>query len=224
LPIGRSTRTSVAYDVQKKRCVYMKDSWRVVVPNGAVEGEVYRVLNGHNVKNIPQCVEFCDFGWDCYHETQTRSFYDQPWLPQGLQSIPIRRHHRLVLDTVGKRLDQFSNSHELVCTIHADIYSVAHKEAYLHGVLHRDISFGNILITDNAAFDGGLLIDWDLCKVRNGIEETRDHRPSRTGTWQYMAADLVAGTSNRHTFIHDLESAFWVPFLRLSTIWTAVGR
>ncbi|KAI0245684.1 hypothetical protein BJV78DRAFT_1137314 [Lactifluus subvellereus] len=152
LPIGRSTRTSVAYDVQKERCVYMKDSWRVVVPNSAVEGEVYGVLNGHNIKNIPRC---------------------------GLQSsIPIRRHHRLILDTVGKRLDKFSNSQELVRAVRAAL--IAHKDAYLHGVLHRDISLGNILITDDPAFDGGLLIDWDLCNVRNGTEETSDHRPSRT--------------------------------------------
>jgi Fungal protein kinase len=30
------------------------------------------------------------------------------------------------------------------------------------------------------------------------------------GTWEFMAADLVACTSNVHTFIHDLESAYWV--------------
>jgi RIO-like serine/threonine protein kinase len=38
---------------------------------------------------------------------------------------------------------------------------LAHKHAYEDvGVLHRDISVGNILITTA----GGLLIDWDLCK------------------------------------------------------------
>jgi RIO-like serine/threonine protein kinase len=40
--------------------------------------------------------------------------------------------------------------------------NAAHKEALEKaGILHRDISVGNILIT----VDGrGLLIDWDLCK------------------------------------------------------------
>ena len=38
----------------------------------------------------------------------------------------------------------------------------AHKEAFEKaGILHRDISVGNILITPDGR---GLLIDWELCK------------------------------------------------------------
>jgi serine/threonine protein kinase len=44
---------------------------------------------------------------------------------------------------------------------------VAHESAYKCGILHRDISPGNILITSDNKFDGGLLIDWDLCKDMN---------------------------------------------------------
>ena len=40
--------------------------------------------------------------------------------------------------------------------------NIAHKEAYESaGILHRDISAGNILITDDGH---GLLIDWDISK------------------------------------------------------------
>lgn len=49
--------------------------------------------------------------------------------------------------------------------------SVAHRDAYLQGFLHRDISPGNILITEDPRFDGGMFIDWDLCKARNDAEE-----------------------------------------------------
>ena len=41
-------------------------------------------------------------------------------------------------------------------------HSVAHKEAFENAkILHRDISVGNILITNDGH---GLLIDWDLSK------------------------------------------------------------
>ena len=43
------------------------------------------------------------------------------------------------------------------------IHCTAHSKAYtLRGVLHRDISVGNIMI--NARTNKGLLTDWDLSK------------------------------------------------------------
>ena len=55
-------------------------------------------------------------------------------------------------------------------------------------MLHRDISPGNILITENtdsegkATDGGGLLVDWDLCKVFHdkSTEDSDEKRPSRT--------------------------------------------
>ena len=46
-----------------------------------------------------------------------------------------------------------------------EMCSVVHRDAYLQGFLHRDISPGNILITEDPRFDGGMLIDWDLYKT-----------------------------------------------------------
>jgi hypothetical protein len=109
---------------------------------------------------------------------------------------------------------------------------VAHKGAYLQGFLHRDISPNNILITENPAYEGGMLIDWDLCQTSFGAEEPgAPHRKSRTvrgvfpsdantlrinvtpasqGTWDYIAADLLDDPGHQHSFVHDLESFFYV--------------
>jgi len=128
--------------------------------------------------------------------------------------------------------------------------SVAHKEAYLQGFLHRDISPDNILITENPDFEGGMLIDWDLCKAKIGAEEDGAiHRQSRTvchllpsdtntlrinvmptsqGTWDFIAADLLHDPKLKHSFVHDLESFFYVLLhlcvLYLPTDWDATRR
>jgi serine/threonine protein kinase len=106
-----------------------------------------------------------------------------------------------------------------------DVTTIAHEAAYKRcGILHCDISPSNILISEND--DGGLLIDWDLCKNVNSTE----HNARRTvrigcllictavlmnwnqGTWQFMAADLVSDPGISQTFVHDLESAFYVMY------------
>ena len=63
---------SVAYDVQRKKHVYMKDLWGVT--SGMPEGDVYSILHDAGIKNIPQCIDFFDFGGDSHHETQIQSF------------------------------------------------------------------------------------------------------------------------------------------------------
>ncbi|KAF8512355.1 hypothetical protein BU17DRAFT_96331 [Hysterangium stoloniferum] len=91
---------------------------------------------------------------------------------------------------------------------------IAHGDTYDKAkILHRDISSGNILITETG---GGLLIDWDLCKKLQDIYEGQGHI-ERTGTWQFMAARLlVIPTDGEGAVIpdraDDLESF-------LSSIW-----
>lgn len=51
IPVGRSTRTSVTYDLQMKKCVFMKDSWRVVAGNAPIEGRFIRVVHSIRAKS-----------------------------------------------------------------------------------------------------------------------------------------------------------------------------
>jgi len=55
-------------------------------------------------------------------------------------------------------------------------HKVAHEKA---GMLHRDISVGNILITNDGH---GLLIDWDLSKSISDIESQRARQVERTAS------------------------------------------
>ncbi|KAI0295343.1 hypothetical protein B0F90DRAFT_1638040, partial [Multifurca ochricompacta] len=84
-----------------------------------------------------------------------------------------------------------------------------HSAAYERtGMLHRDVSAGNILIGEDGC---GILIDWDLSKrVTKGVEEkARQH--SRTGTWQFISTWRLLDPSFRpHEVSDDLESFFWV--------------
>lgn len=71
-------------------------------------------------------------------------------------------------------------------------------------ILHRDISQNNIRWDK----EGGFLIDFDFF-----IEEARE-KPSgarsKAGIRAFMAIGVLLG--EQHSFMHDLESFFWVLF------------
>ena len=126
LPIGRSTHTSIAYDVQMKKFVFMKDSWPIFVHENMMEGQLYERLNKGGVQNIPICLDFCDGD---EHRCQTLNIQDD-WVPKGLEFVcSIRRHHCLILDTVGKPLDEFGSSFELSHAVRAAVIGMSPKKS-----------------------------------------------------------------------------------------------
>jgi hypothetical protein len=83
---------------------------------------------------------------------------------------------------------------------------LGHKSLLNANILHRDISIGNVMLTE--AEDDGFLIDLDL-----GVKIDREKAsgaPSKTGTKVFMAIGALYG--EEHSFMHDLESFFWLLF------------
>ncbi|KAG2358811.1 hypothetical protein BDR07DRAFT_1247089, partial [Suillus spraguei] len=153
--VGRSTRTCPALDLTNKTVVMFKDSWRIALPDVLPEGETYKLLKTHNVRNVMTCIACHDVPDLPQQHTQTFKFVAALWACSNKVLTP-HTHYRLVLDLVGEALMDFSDSHEFVQSVRDAL--IAHKDAYLSAkVLHWDLSAGNIVI-----FKGkGILIDWD---------------------------------------------------------------
>jgi len=90
------------------------------------------------------------------------------------------------------------------------------------GILHRDLSFNNIMYRTIKERNGrgeteyicGVLTDYDLSSwavsLRNDYTKTSQQR---TGTPPYMAQELLKGTSDIHLYRHDIESLFYIMLL-----------
>jgi serine/threonine protein kinase len=75
------------------------------------------------------------------------------------------------------------------------------------GILHRDISTGNIMLEE--AETHSFLIDLDLA-IHYDRQEASG-APARTGTKVFMASRALMGCGP-HSFVYDLESFFWILF------------
>ncbi|KAI0247320.1 kinase-like domain-containing protein, partial [Lactifluus subvellereus] len=220
--IGRATFGYIAYDVESGNLVYLKDYWRVDHPDVQKEGDVYRELHEAEVPNIARMGRAGDVprisgrgglevSWPAVQRTKTQDYLSGPgsphsWCP-GHPRVETYIHYRLVLETVGMSLNRFRSTRQL-CEVIRDAI-VAHTAAYNKTrILHRDISAGNILITDKGT---GILIDWDLSKKVKEVGDSKPRRHSRTGTWQFISiARLLDPWSRPHEVSDDLESFFWV--------------
>jgi len=203
VPVGRWTRASFAFDIDDECRVLLKDSWRVLLEDIHAEGDIYSELHKHGVPNIPRCLFYGDIGHDDYHRSRTQDVKEQYFPDQHYWRLTPHRHYRIVLGTIGTPLKNFRNTKEMAKAISAAlkgkttifsaepvlIHIIAHEVAHNYaGILHRDISPGNILIfgadesrdckdPHNSTIDGGMLIDWDLSKplCSGGQSTARQH-------------------------------------------------
>jgi len=86
-----------------------------------------------------------------------------------------------------------------------------YESLYLQaGIIQRDISTGNLMMNEDSANPSwpAFLIDLDLA-IREQRQESSGAR-GRTGTRAFMA--IGALLDEQHSFMHDLESFFWVLF------------
>ncbi|KAL7755607.1 hypothetical protein ACKLNR_014134 [Fusarium oxysporum f. sp. zingiberi] len=127
---------------------------------------------------------------------------------RAASSLPNRVHRRVILRDYGMPIYKASSRSALLAAF--DRCIEGHESLYKAGFLHRDISINNLMINeddDNPSWPS-FLIDLDLA-----IKESREAASGakgKTGTRAFMAIGALLG--EQHSFMHDLESFFWVLF------------
>ena len=112
-PFGRATRPMFAFDVEANKIVFLKDYWRPDVAGIEKEGEIYELLEGKNVPNIPSFGTGNDV---LDHKTVTDTLRHEGWACKTNDMVPLR-HYRMSLDVVGIPLSECNSSRQLVTAI-----------------------------------------------------------------------------------------------------------
>lgn len=110
-PVGRGTKGYVALDLQDKRFVFLKDSWRLEHDKREPEMVFYALLAESYVANIPKVI--C--GGDVYSPSGSlQRTYTDRHLKTGYCAYI---HTRLVIEEIGRPLNEYKDSHELILAV-----------------------------------------------------------------------------------------------------------
>nr|ODN88949.1 hypothetical protein L203_02355 [Cryptococcus depauperatus CBS 7841] len=122
----------------------------------------------------------------------------------SIEMLSNRVHRRVILCDYGKPIYEASSRVALLAAMERCI--AGHESLLQAGFLHRDISINNLMIDEDN--DNAFLIDLDLAirVSRIGASGAK----GKTGMRVFMAIGVLWG--QEHSFMHDLESFFWVLF------------
>ncbi|KAI0764204.1 hypothetical protein BD413DRAFT_615921 [Trametes elegans] len=252
---GRGTRGYVALDAKSRRFVFFKDSWRPFYKKVASEGYYLRLFSGDSTSGhsgrayVPRLL--CDGDVEDqvtftarYHAEKHPSPPPDSDTTGGISSADEgpasfrqrgdkgpafrdQRHYRIISKDVCLPFESFTSAEQFVrCFSHC---VMGHGYAYeVHGLLHRDVSSGNILILPTvqdvpvrrgsgklkkAVVWVGIMTDWEVAKfVSKDVASPEEARqPDRTGTWQFLSVYYVEhGATQPITVADELESFFHV--------------
>lgn len=159
-PLGRCTRGFIAFSLDQKRMIFLKDQWRAVTREHG-ELDTYRRLHAHNVPFVATPVAGEDI--DAQRTVSRMLMRDRLAMVRPVERV----HRRLVTKEVGRPLEDYKDSVDL---LHIVSYAViAHRMAWEGAeILHNNVRAANIMI--NAETNEGFLNDWDLCKYKEDLK------------------------------------------------------
>ncbi|KAI1461839.1 hypothetical protein F4805DRAFT_475192 [Annulohypoxylon moriforme] len=186
----------------------VKDSWQYI--KREKEGKLLQEATNKNVVNVEQYYH--------HYTIQVHGINNdiQSNVWKGLdittaenyrpQRSTNRIHRRVIIRDYGKPICEASSRAALLSALEDCI--IGHESLRRAGILHRDISINNLMINkDNNPSWPAFLIDLDFA-IREQRESASGAK-GKTGTRAFMAIGALLG---EHSFVHDLESFFWVLF------------
>ncbi|KAI9775934.1 MAG: hypothetical protein M1839_000723 [Geoglossum umbratile] len=118
-----------------------------------------------------------------------------------------RVHRRVIVHDYGKHIYKASSQVAMLAALEGNIKG---HESLRDSttIIQSDVSIGNLMMNEEKNNPSWLSFIIDLDQAIRENRESPSGAPSKTGTRAFMAIGALYG--EEHTFMHDLESFFWV--------------
>ncbi|KAJ3542782.1 hypothetical protein NM688_g5938 [Phlebia brevispora] len=231
--IGRGTTVWVVKELHNGKpegaVRVMKTAWRS--SRRTPEASIYKALQDAQKFRSHDCVAQLDVGDDV--RSQDRRIISVSTLRASEDRSPDESRedkilHRLLLSPVGRPIWEYESEEILIRGIKAAIEG--HKYLYENGILHRDVSAGNVLLAQHPQPGmEGFITDLDYARVgetsrvaeqAKAAGKSVPHGGHITGTYQFMSIRILRLMwldkidQNPSEIVNevrdDLESFVWV--------------
>ncbi|KAI0935651.1 hypothetical protein AcV5_004012 [Taiwanofungus camphoratus] len=205
--VGRGTSTWLAFmdntNYTPRQHVILKVTWRSEARMD--ESAIYSIIG--NVEGVAQF----DTGGDVMFPSRISGAANRITIEQLRRGMRTTRNsvlHRLSLYSVGRPLWHYHTDEELIIGFRAALQ--AHKRLAQKGILHRDISAGNILLAPpgqsvQAGFEG-FLTDFDLASLHEKCEQIISEAvPTPTVSPQAARANTGTHVNSRPTVYPQMK-------------------
>ncbi|KAI0090084.1 hypothetical protein BDY19DRAFT_938336 [Irpex rosettiformis] len=196
----RCTKGYIAFIISASRLCFLKDYWCTKLNQNRTELSIYEVLYEKGVKYVATAL---GGGFVGAQQTATQDYLPGEEVPTELF------HYRLAIEELARPLESYRHSKELIRWLFDGLQG--HEEAWTKaGILHRDISAGNILSVvdqDDETDENrrGILNDWDVCKYKSEMNDA-PLECGRPGTSIFMSALSVKFPRKPNELADDLEA------------------
>jgi hypothetical protein len=112
-PFGHATRPMLAFNMEMREIVFLKDYWRADVDGMEKEGEIYALLEAKGVLNIAPFGEGDNVR---HHTTLTHTLRNKKWAC-WLRDMELLSQYRMSLNVVARVLTSFKSLWEFVSAI-----------------------------------------------------------------------------------------------------------
>ncbi|KAI0089094.1 hypothetical protein BDY19DRAFT_1048081 [Irpex rosettiformis] len=201
-PMGPATRGYIMFIQDSYLLGFLKDYWQPH-SDGKVpwELDIYMKLKAAGVRHVATAIG----GGEVKDGSGS-----QMTITDNSFNAPLKLEHcRIALKEFARPLEDYENSKGLITIVSHALEG--HDNAWNKAkILHRDISVNNIMFVvaqdeETTREMNGILIDWDLCKERDELNNNRTQN-GRSGTWAFMSTLSLLHPLKPNDLADDLES------------------
>ncbi|PIL30688.1 hypothetical protein GSI_07392 [Ganoderma sinense ZZ0214-1] len=214
----RNARGYVALDCRTEGFVFLKDTWRELdqQPDGSSEGDCLEKLNKAGVPHVPTLLCHADL-----ENTKTPVPDSADATDAEDAELERRRHYRMVVKEFCLPLARILSGRQFVSAM-KDCVSAHAAAARSVGILHGDISFGNLMIVPKIHKSQktakpvvkweGILIDWESAQPlpSPSNKPMSGPGPDSRMTWQFASFAYIHDRTRPLEIADELESFFYV--------------
>jgi len=105
---GRATQPFIVWDPAAQKKQFLKDTWRIDLPEIVVEGEIYELLGSNQVPNIAPVVWHGDVDKQQTLTSKLRVNFSDTY---SMRPPTPHKHYRLMLGKVGRPCTEYNNQY-----------------------------------------------------------------------------------------------------------------